>query len=228
VRSFSHSLNAASSLQERQMPDVDMTGATPDVRNMDLLELCDANQRLQKENAELKRKIDEVREQAIRDPLTSLYNRRFLDEMLPRMLSQALRLNYPVTVAMADIDRFKDVNDSHGHQVGDDLLIKVASIIQRCARTGDIACRFGGEEFLLALPGMQLEDASKRLSQMRDEVAREYVKLGQKMLARTISIGIASYPVHAKNMHDLINAADKALSRAKRVGRNRVCVYSTY
>jgi len=129
---------------------------------------------------------------------------------------------------MADIDCFKQLNDSHGHQAGDVFLQKVASILQTSARTGDLACRFGGEEFLLVFPAMQLEDASKRLAQVRDDVAKEYVKLGQQKLSRTISIGIASYPIHANNSQGLINAADKALYRAKNVGRNRISIYGSY
>jgi len=210
------------------MPDVNVTGSPPDIGNLHFLDLKEANEELQKEIAELRQKIAELSEQAIRDPLTGLYNRRFLDEMLPRMLSQAQRLNYPVTVAMADIDRFKELNDSYGHQAGDVFLKGVAAILQTSARTGDIVCRFGGEEFLLLFPGMQLEDARKRLGKLRDDVAKEYVNLGSQRLARTLSIGIASYPAHADTSQALISAADKALYRAKNVGRNRVCIYGSY
>lgn len=180
-------------------------------------------------SAELRNKISEiialreqVRQLAIHDPLTGLYNRRFLDETLPRMLSQAERLNYPVTVAMADVDHFKELNDLHGHQAGDALLRRIAEILKSSARIGDIACRYGGEEFLFIFPGMPDEIAAARLEQVREDIARVCVKLGQQELGRTISIGIASYPKHASTWQDLIGEADKALYRAKHLGRNRV------
>ena len=210
------------------MPNVNVTGSSPEVGNIHFLELKEANEGLQKEIEGLRRKIAELSEQAVRDPLTGLYNRRFLDEMLPRTLSQAQRLHYPVTAAMADIDRFKELNDSYGHQAGDVFLKGVAAILQTSGRTGDIACRFGGEEFLLVFPGMQPEDASRRLGQVRDDVAKQYVTLGQQKLAGTLSIGVASYPVHADSAQGLISAADKALYRAKNVGRNRVCIYGSH
>ena len=210
------------------------------------IELSDANDQLQKEveehkltekalsvaNVELRKNIEEVsalhervQELAIHDPLTGLYNRRFLDETLPRMLSQALRLNYPVTVAMADVDHFKELNDLHGHQAGDKLLKWIASILQTSTRTGDIACRFGGEEFLLVFAGMQLADARERLEQVRASIANEYVSFGFLKLARTISIGIACFPEHADTPQSLIGAADEALYCAKHLGRNRVAIY---
>lgn len=167
----------------------------------------------------------QLRNQAIRDPLTGLFNRRYLDETLRRELQRAERQRDPVGVIMLDIDHFKRFNDSYGHDSGDVLLQAVGSLLQNISRRGDIACRYGGEEFLLVLPGMSLEDTCRRAEQIRVDVSRlSLVHHGQPLRTVTLSLGVAIFPEHGDTDDVLIRAADSALYRAKRNGRDQVIV----
>lgn len=166
---------------------------------------------------------DLLKDQATRDPLTNLFNRRYLEETLQRELHRAERHSTPVSIIMIDIDHFKNVNDTYGHDGGDEVLAKIGSLLQKYYRKSDIACRFGGEEFILVLPEMSLDIALERAEIIR--LAAESLCLtlhGQEMKGLTISLGVATYPQHGTSMEALISAADKALYRAKSLGRNRV------
>ncbi len=196
---------------------------------MDLTEIQNAQSRLRSANAELERRVEEVhalqallREQAIRDPLSGLYNRRYLDETLDRELSRALREGYPVSVVMGDIDHFKTLNDTYGHQAGDEVIRSLARLLREQARASDILCRFGGEEFLLVLPGMSPDNALERVDAWRRKFVERSVNFGSVELSATVSFGISSYPAHGDTPELLIAAADQALYVAKRKGRNRV------
>lgn len=164
-----------------------------------------------------------LRSQSVRDPLTRLFNRRYMEETLERELSQCQRQDSPLSVIMIDIDRFKDFNDRFGHDVGDLVLAEVAAIAQAAVRKGDIACRYGGEEFVLVLPQAAPEFARNRARQLAERIRSHEIHHGGKSLQSiTISAGVASYPEHGRTPAELVKAADTALYRAKEAGRNRV------
>jgi diguanylate cyclase (GGDEF)-like protein len=191
-------------------------------QNQTRSQLEQANVRLQAQITEIEGLHEQLREQAIRDPLTGLFNRRYLDETLPRELSRAGRENYPVTVIMLDVDSFKNVNDSFGHAAGDLMLRALGIILQEKTRRGDIACRYGGEEFVVVMPGLSLLQAKNRAEQIRAAFENRKVKWGKDRLRATISLGVATYPRHGKTEEEIMRSADFALYAAKAAGRNRV------
>ncbi len=164
-----------------------------------------------------------LRQQSIRDPLTGLFNRRYLEETLQRELARAERHAQPTSVIVLDIDHFKRVNDDYGHDAGDIVLRAVAEVLRKAVRAEDIACRYGGEEFVLLMPGAGADIARERAERVRAAVAAStLVHADQSLGALTISAGVASYPDHGDTAERLIKAADIALYKAKRSGRNRV------
>jgi diguanylate cyclase (GGDEF)-like protein len=166
---------------------------------------------------------DLLKDQATRDPLTNLFNRRYLEETLQRELHRAQRLSSPVSLIMMDIDHFKNINDTYGHKVGDEVLTKIGSLLKKYYRKSDAACRFGGEEFIVILPEMSLDIAIRRAEQIRAAAAALPLSYqGKGIKGVTISLGVASFPQHGKSMQEVISAADQALYRAKNLGRNRV------
>ncbi|UCV19554.1 diguanylate cyclase [Ferribacterium limneticum] len=188
---------------------------------------------LRETNRQLHARIEEIgrlqvalQELAVRDSLTGLYNRRYLDETLEREVSRARREGNPLALVMLDIDYFKRVNDTYGHQVGDEALRMLATTLLADVRTEDVACRYGGEEFLILLPNMPLETAIQRAEAWRQAIEELSVALGNFHITFTISLGVAAYPEHGKTPDDLTRCADQALYRAKREGRNQVSVFS--
>ncbi len=174
-------------------------------------------------NLRLRKKMHE---QATRDPLTQLFNRRYLDETLPRELHRAMRRGNPLCIAMLDLDHFKKFNDTFGHEAGDLVLRESSRVLRDNLRLSDIACRFGGEEFLLVLPDSSLEDTAQRLEQIRLTFEKmEIHHNGQLLATTTFSAGIASAQEHSSSVEDLIRAADDALYAAKQAGRNRILTY---
>ncbi|MGB4704924.1 MAG: diguanylate cyclase [Candidatus Saccharicenans sp.] len=166
-----------------------------------------------------------LKEQSIRDPLTGLYNRRYLEETLERELARARRAGQPVSVIMVDLDRFKRINDSYGHEAGDYLLQMIARTLQRLVRSEDIVCRYGGEEFTVVLPGLSLTRAVERARLLLDSVRHLELSFGGSIIKNiTISAGVASCPDHGLSWQEVIQAADLALLRAKKEGRDRVVV----
>ena len=161
----------------------------------------------------------------MRDPLTGMYNRRYLDDALPTEIARALREQTPLSLMIMDIDHFKRVNDTHGHQAGDDVLRMLAEILRAEARRSDVACRFGGEEFVLLLPKMNLESARGRAEHWRRMFAEMEVPVESGMLRCTLSVGIAIFPEHGDSAEDLLRNSDRALYLAKALGRNRVVIY---
>jgi diguanylate cyclase (GGDEF)-like protein len=172
------------------------------------------------ENLRLREKL---RGQAIRDPLTGLYNRRYLEAELEREISRAKRKDLAVGVIMLDIDYFKQFNDQYGHDVGDIVLRQIGMFLQDHVRGGDIACRYGGEEFLVILPEISLADAVERAESLRSGVEnlnrKEYRTYPGSL---SISLGVAVFPQHGRTGHEVMVAADQAMYQAKRAGRNRV------
>ncbi len=165
-----------------------------------------------------------LRNQSIRDPLTGLYNRRYFEESLNRELHRANRTRRPISLVMLDLDHFKHFNDTFGHQVGDILLKEIAGVIKSRVRAGDLACRFGGEEFSLILAEVEIEGANKCVEGIREAI--KHLSLhdrGQTLGTVTVSAGIAAYPKHGDSAEDLIRAADESLYRAKKAGRD--CIF---
>lgn len=163
--------------------------------------------------------------QAIRDPLTGLFNRRYMDEALAREIHRARRHAGTVGVMLVDIDHFKAFNDTFGHQAGDALLRVVGAHLQSHIRSDDIACRYGGEEFLIILVGVDGAMLLQRAEDLRAGIAQLSVAhRGQQLGPVTVSVGAALFPQHGDTAAEVIQAADAALYRAKQTGRNRVIV----
>jgi diguanylate cyclase (GGDEF)-like protein/PAS domain S-box-containing protein len=186
--------------------------------------LRDANARLQAHVAEIEALQVKLQEQAIRDSLTGLFNRRYLEETLQRELARAFRSGRPLGIVMIDIDHFKDLNDTHGHRAGDVALQALGQLLAANTRGGDVACRYGGEEFVLALPGATLEVAHERAEHLRRAVEAMRVDFAGATLSLTISAGIAAYPVHGERVDQVLDNADQALYQAKNAGRNHCVV----
>ncbi|WP_267396710.1 MULTISPECIES: GGDEF domain-containing protein [unclassified Sphingomonas] len=165
---------------------------------------------------------DALRALAMADPLTTLANRRQLDEVLTRELADAEQLGTSVCCAMIDVDRFKHFNDEHGHEAGDEVLRMVGKTLKDAVRDANLVFRYGGEEFLMLLPGMEAEAGVARAEELRKAIADLRVQHEGKDLGPvTVSIGFACAPLHT-DWQTLVQTADAALLRAKRAGRNRV------
>jgi diguanylate cyclase (GGDEF)-like protein/PAS domain S-box-containing protein len=165
----------------------------------------------------------ELRTQSIRDPLTGLFNRRYMEETLEREISRAVRNEQVVSILMCDIDHFKRFNDTYGHQAGDVLLRALGDFLLQRTRGQDVPCRFGGEEFAVILAGANLDAARQRGEILREESKALTVHHGGQLLGRiSLSVGVAAFPEHGKSAEELVKAADSALYRAKSEGRDRV------
>lgn len=160
----------------------------------------------------------------IQDPLTGLYNRRYMEHMLTHELQRAERARYPVSLIMMDIDHFKKLNDAYGHLAGDEVLRRLAVQMKSQVRRADVACRYGGEEFLIILPETPLDVAAVRAERLRVAFAELSIEYDGQVIQGKLSLGVAVYPHHALTPVQLIQAADKALYTAKTGGRNQVVV----
>lgn len=169
-----------------------------------------------------------LRSQSIRDPLTGLFNRRYMEESLEREMRRASRGRHPVGIIMLDLDHFKKFNDAYGHDAGDALMRLVGSTLQRSIRAEDIACRYGGEEFTLILPEASLVDAAQRAESIRESIRNLNVQHRRQQLGGvTISAGVAIFPDHGPTGDAVLRAADAALYQAKSRGRDRVALNHT-
>jgi diguanylate cyclase (GGDEF)-like protein len=174
-------------------------------------------------NVELRARL---RLQSFVDPLTQLYNRRYLDKAFRRELAVAHRRGTPLSVVMIDLDHFKRVNDSYGHERGDALLSSVGHALREAVRQSDTACRYGGEEMVVLMPDCSYENALERAEALRACIAGIRQQSGvDDCIWPTASLGVATFPLHGKEASGLVAAADVALYRAKQTGRNRVCGY---
>ena len=182
--------------------------------------LQDELKRRERELAAANEKLTHI---AVTDVLTGLYNRRHLEQRLREMFDHSLRLHEPLAVVMFDLDHFKDINDSFGHQAGDAVLRDVASLLRQAVREIDRIGRYGGEEFMAILPGTVLDAAVTFAERARQEVAEHLFRCEAGTIRCTLSCGVAAWP-HPRIQHreDLVKAADDALYVAKARGRNRV------
>ncbi len=163
-----------------------------------------------------------LQEQVIRDPLTGLYNRRYLNETLQRENERAARKPFLSSILMIDIDYFKQINDSYGHAVGDEILYSMSKEFTAHVRSSDMICRYGGEEFLIIMPDSSEDDALQRAEEIRTSIESTLFTVDDGQIHLTISIGVASFLADGRDLWEIIDAADMALYEAKSNGRNRV------
>ena len=166
-----------------------------------------------------------LRSQSVRDPLTGLYNRRYMEESLEIELRRAVRKKCSLGVMMLDVDHFKRFNDTFGHEAGDSVLQALANLFRTQLRGSDVACRYGGEEFTMILPEASTEATRQRAEQLREAAKAAISQFrGGSLDQVTISVGVASFPDKGTTVEGLLRAADAALYRAKEQGRDRVVV----
>jgi diguanylate cyclase (GGDEF)-like protein len=236
-RSNTQILSLQRSTEVNRFVDVRMTlisGNKPGA-NCSLLILRDITKRkniedsLNKANQELEKRITEIqilqnqlKEESIRDPLTRLYNRRYMEDALQREFAHATRDGYPVSIIMADIDHFKKVNDTYGHAAGDEVLEQLSRTFLANFRVEDIVCRYGGEEFLIVMPETTAETAFLRIDNLRQHLESTDLKVTGAAMRITLSAGIAVYPAEGSTIDEVVQKADQAMYQAKKEGRNRV------
>ena len=168
-----------------------------------------------------------LREQSVRDHLTGLFNRRYMEETLERELLRASRQQHSLSIVMLDVDHFKSLNDAHGHAAGDAVLSELGKLLTAHVRGGDVACRYGGDEFMLLLL-----DVSQEVTWKRTELIRQYARLmrvqieGRVLDTVTLSMGVSFFPADGSTSAAILKNADDALYRAKHEGRDRVVVTS--
>ncbi len=170
---------------------------------------------------------DRLRSQAIRDPLTNLFNRRYMEETLAREIRRAVRHKTPVGIIFIDVDQLKEVNDAYGHDAGDIVLKEFGNLLLRFFRGEDIACRFGGDEFTIILPEASISEVWRRAEQLREAWRKISFEYKDKRFGPiTLSIGIAAYPEHGSDVETLLKVCDKAAYSAKMEGRDRIMIGS--
>ena len=188
-------------------------------------DLQHANKTLTLQLDEINKLRADLQEQAIRDPLTNVYNRRFLADFLNREVARAERERLPLSVVIMDVDNFKQFNDTHGHKCGDVVLQAIAQFLVDHTRRGDVVCRYGGEEFVILMPGTSQEVALERAEMWRQDFSETPVEYEGTKFFATFSAGVAAFPHHGATDESLLQAADRALYRSKNAGRNKVTLY---
>jgi diguanylate cyclase (GGDEF)-like protein len=192
-----------------------------DNENMNFLNTISIQLGIALENAELYQKLQSM---ATTDGLTGIYNRMYLHEKLKEELMRAQELNYPLTLAIFDIDHFKKFNDTYGHLFGDKVLKSIADVVNGALRSSDILARFGGEEFIIILPRTSVLEAYQKIYNLSIKISRSVISDNLVSASVTASFGIAGYPHHASSDNEIIRFADDALYEAKKAGRNCVMV----
>ncbi len=166
-----------------------------------------------------------LRMQVAQDPLTKLFNRRYLEDAMEREIRKALRRKRSVSLLMIDVDFYKRINDSHGHAAGDKVLVALANFLKQGIRAEDLACRYGGDEFVVVLTEAGMQGAKVRAEKLRETVKAVKVTHEATLIeGLSLSIGVAAYPANGQTLRELLDAADKALYRAKLHGRDQVCL----
>lgn len=178
------------------------------------------NKRLKRQLDRNKELQDQLREQANRDALTGVYNRGYLAETLVREIARAERKSYPLSVIMLDVDHFKNINDTFGHKIGDDVVVALGKMLSDQTREADCVSRFGGDEFILVMPEMTAEHAYQRAERWRNEFKEIKFTGVNKNYPFTVSIGLATYPKDGEDYDALLDAVDQALYQAKQSGRD--------
>ena len=164
-----------------------------------------------------------LHQEAIHDPLTGVFNRRYMEESLHRDLSRLKRIQQPLSIIMLDIDRFKRFNDTFGHDAGDRVLREIGATLCKCVRAEDIVCRYGGEEFIVLLPGADMSIAVERAKMIAEKIRKiSFATAGSVLQSITVSMGISMFPKHGCEMDELLRAADTAMYQAKHSGRNSI------
>lgn len=201
----------------------------------DITHHWDTRTGLQELNHDLASKLGEIselqvklREQAIHDSLTGVYNRRFLDETLQTALKHAMEHDLHLSLVMMDIDNFKDVNDIYGHKAGDLILQQAVKQADSIIREGDLVCRYGGDEFVIILPNVSQKIAFQRAEQVRKKIEEMVVEYKMVKLRVTSSMGIATFPEHGSTPDILLRAVDKAMYASKMAGRNRATIFDIH
>lgn len=177
--------------------------------------LRDINAVLEYRLAEIEKLQEQLQEQATRDYLTGLFNRRYLDETIEREVARSHRDKRQLSVVMIDIDHFKGINDTYGHQAGDMVLIELGELLGKFSRSSDIACRHGGDEFVVVMPNATSDQALKRADEWRSAFEQMRFSFDDRRFATTLSMGIASFPSHASSSQGVFQAADQALYQSK-------------
>jgi diguanylate cyclase (GGDEF)-like protein len=185
--------------------------------------LIELNAALQAQMAETERLHEQLREQALHDPLTGLHNRRYLFEVAPGLLERARRQGTPLCVVLLDLDHFKLLNDTCGHAAGDLVLQRFGQLLTETLRKSDVVCRHGGEEFVAVMPDLQADEAQVAITRLLDSFTSLQLALGRRRLPRgSFSAGIALFPNHGATLEQLLSRADRALYAAKNQGRARI------
>jgi diguanylate cyclase (GGDEF)-like protein/PAS domain S-box-containing protein len=192
------------------------------IRKQAEMELLLANEKLRSHLTEIEDLHVILREQALHDPLTGLYNRRYMEDALRKEHGRAAREGYPIGVALLDMDELKTINDTYGHALGDKALIILSEKLRELTRFEDIICRYGGDEFLVILYNTSLENAFKRVEEWRRVVEETPLPFNDQTLQITFTAGVAAYPMHGKDLEEVLHVADDALYHAKNSGRNFV------
>jgi diguanylate cyclase (GGDEF)-like protein/PAS domain S-box-containing protein len=190
------------------------------------LELERANTQLQTHLAEIKELEAALREQAIRDPLTGVFNRRYMDEVFQQELSRTSRNGEALSVVILDLDHLKEINDTYGHVTGGDTALKtLADTLKQMCREEDTLCRYAGDEFLVILCNTPAQVAYKRALQWRDAIGKIKITSNDRKFGITFSAGVAAFPIHGSTSDGILQHADRALYQAKELGRDHVMVY---
>lgn len=185
--------------------------------------LAELNAALQAQMLETERLHARLSEQALRDPLTALHNRRYLFEMAPGLLELARRQTKPLCVVLIDLDHFKLLNDTYGHAAGDAVLQRFSTLLAHMLRRSDVVVRYGGEEFVAVMPDIDAEGAQAMLARLLEAFQDQQVELGRRRLPRgSFSAGVALYPRHGSTLEQLLSRADRGLYSAKNHGRARI------
>ena len=216
-----------SSIKNSENKIINFIAVKEDITQRKLIEIAiqTANKKLEDNINEIEKLKNRLYGQAIRDPLTALYNRRYLEERIERDFLSADRTKTQLCIAMLDIDHFKLINDTFGHDAGDKVLVNLARFLENNVRKTDFVYRYGGEEFLLIFIDCELEIAKRLSEKLRKNFSHFITQFGDKKIKVTLSIGISSFPQHGNNYHKLISNADEALYISKNSGRNTVNIW---